>query len=207
MQHWCRPSGRRSRACVREFLAGSAGVVDAKGRADTFSFNAMQTRLSWGQKPGVCPIKLSTPGRVVFVSFSMIFGSLQPLCCVVSGVVGCGSGAGRLGVKYSASVFLHRCRRRTHEKRNSACSCPGLHIAAPDGLFQCISGLSRPRPRIYTEAFRDACGLALLDGLPRVKDESGRAGDGQCVFLLGAVGAGLVCCGAYSMARSQCGKF
>ena len=37
-----------------------------------FSFRVMQTRLSFGQKPRVCPMKLRTSDGVVIVSFSMI---------------------------------------------------------------------------------------------------------------------------------------
>ena len=37
-----------------------------------FSFRVMQTRLSCGQKPKVCPMKLRTSDGVVIVSFSMI---------------------------------------------------------------------------------------------------------------------------------------
>ena len=37
-----------------------------------FSFNVMQTKLSCGQKPKVCPMKLRTSDGVVIVSFSMI---------------------------------------------------------------------------------------------------------------------------------------
>lgn len=46
-------------------------------------FSVMQTKLSFGQKPRECPMKLSTSDGVLMVSFSMTpFPS--PLCCMVS---------------------------------------------------------------------------------------------------------------------------
>jgi hypothetical protein len=64
------PGGAQTHAGTIAALTGVLAEQDITIRDGVFKL--MQTRLSWGQKPRVCPMKLSTSDGVVIVSFSMI---------------------------------------------------------------------------------------------------------------------------------------